>query len=198
MTSSALYETSTPEFWDAEHRKDGVFREVTSFERRMFRAFVSPVSGWRAVNVGCGRGTLAACMAVWGLDVTGFDLSSVAITDARRIHAGVEHLAFVEHDFNTGIHPALQPGSVDLVACRLTLEFLERERFLVDVRRWLKPTGVLHVTTRVREKTPPSARFRGLPENIVEGLGDGFRTMNRYRLCHDGSVTCVVLRGPQP
>ncbi|MGW3498149.1 class I SAM-dependent methyltransferase [Streptomyces sp. NPDC001020] len=193
----ALYETSTPEFWDAEHRHKRAFDEVTPFERQMFRAFVSPKCGWRAVD-GCGRGTLAAYMSVWGLDVTGFDLSPVAIADARRFHGGLEHLAFVEHDFNSATHPALQPGSVDLVACRLTLEFLDRELFLVDVRRWLKPEGVLHITTRVREKTPPSTRFRGLPEGVVDRLGDGFRAVNRYRLCHDGSVTCVVLRGPQP
>ncbi|GAA2612743.1 hypothetical protein GCM10010304_76460 [Streptomyces roseoviolaceus] len=190
-------EDRTPEYWNNLYKNgDGLFREVSPFEREMLRAYVAPDSGWRAIDVGCGTGALTARLATWGMDVTGYDLSEVAVTEALAHHGA--RARFVVHDFTAHAIPQdLRPGTLDLAVCRLSLEYLDRARFLTDVRRWLKPEGVLHVTTYVAEKTSKVIRSGGLPDRVVQDLGCGFRTMTRYELEQDGSVTCVVLRGPQ-
>ncbi|MER7576699.1 hypothetical protein [Streptomyces sp. NPDC126514] len=42
------------------------------------------------------------------------------------------------------IHRSLQPGSADLVTCRAALSYLQYERLLADVGRWLR-SSVAHV-----------------------------------------------------
>ncbi|MGW0558679.1 methyltransferase domain-containing protein [Streptomyces sp. NPDC002926] len=47
-----------------------------------------------------------------------------------------------------GVDPVprdLAPCSVDIITCHLTLPYLDRERFIADVRRWLRRDGVLAV-----------------------------------------------------
>lgn len=163
----------------------------------MFRAYVAPEPGMRAVDAGCGQGDLAARMADWGLDVTGMDFSPFVIERARRLHGAAKHLTFRVHDFNAdSIRTFLHRGSVDIVVCRLSLPFLDRERFLVDVKRWLVPQGVLHITTAVHERTPPKHRHRGLTQSEIEVLKQEWSSATRYDLENDGSITCLVLRGP--
>jgi 2-polyprenyl-3-methyl-5-hydroxy-6-metoxy-1,4-benzoquinol methylase len=136
-------------------------------------------------------------MADWGLDVTGMDFSPFVIERARRLHGAAKHLTFRVHDFNAdSIRTFLHRGSVDIVVCRLSLPFLDRERFLVDVKRWLVPQGVLHITTAVHERTPPKHRHRGLTQSEIEVLKQEWSSATRYDLENDGSITCLVLRGP--
>ncbi|MFJ9719895.1 class I SAM-dependent methyltransferase [Streptomyces sp. NPDC101213] len=194
---NVLHENRTPEYWDRIYQAGGDWMPVTPRERQMFRAYVDPDPSWKAIDVGCGRGSMTAALWVWGMEAVGYDLSPLAIEQARHRNADAD-VSFVRHDFNASPIPGdLAPGSLGLVVCRASLEFLDRERFLGDVRRWLNPEGVLHITTHIQEKTPPTLRHRGLPQTVVHGLGDGFRSRTRYDLTDDGSVTCLVLRGPQ-
>ncbi|MCZ0981824.1 class I SAM-dependent methyltransferase [Streptomyces diastatochromogenes] len=152
-------------------------------------------TGQRAMDIGTGLGEWACQMAQVGLQVTGYDHSSVAIKRARELHG--PHggtLRFELHDFDNDPAPRnLGTGNIDLVSCRHSIHFLDLQRFIVDVRRWLHPDGVLHVTTAVTEKI---RREIGLPEERVRALAQGWREYDRYDLAPDGSITAVVLRGP--
>ncbi|MEK0097731.1 class I SAM-dependent methyltransferase [Streptomyces sp. A475] len=194
-----LHERQTPEYWDHAAQRGEPTRQVTSFEASMFRAYVDPPAEGLALDAGCGTGEFAARMATWGLDVIGLDFSPYAVEAARRQLHAVDGLRFFVHDFNADVIPrALLPRTVDVVVCRLSIAFFDRERFLGDVRRWLAPDGVLHITTAVSPPRPPGqSSHRGLTEQNMQQIAGGFRTCTRYDLENDGSVTCLVLRGPR-
>lgn len=104
---------------------------------RLDRVGVS--AGWQALEVGAGRGSIAA----WLADrvgpegrVVATDLDT-ALLDGRG-HAGVEVL---RHDVLTDDFP---PASFDLVHCRAVLVHVEEpERAVERMTGWLKPGGVL-------------------------------------------------------
>ncbi|MFE5842035.1 class I SAM-dependent methyltransferase [Streptomyces niveus] len=190
-------EDRTAGYWDDAYEQGAAFRPVSPFEERMLHAYVDPVPGMTVLEVGCGHGDYAAFLARSGLHVDAVDFSRTALEEARARHAGAGTLRFHLHDFNVAQIPGwLRPASVDLVVCRLSLAFLDRQRFLGDVRRWLKPDGVLHITTSVDERTAPAQQHRGLRQSDIDRLSDGWCTATRYDLEGDGSLTCVVLRGP--
>lgn len=191
-------ETSTPEYWNSLYEAGKhVVPAITDFERQRFLAYVAAKPRMVALDAGCGRGEFAAYLGGLGLDVLGLDFSAAALGEARRNLTGQDNVTFALHDFNAdSIHRGLQPGSLDLVVCRLSLAYLDRHRFLVDARRWLKPTGVLHITTHVTDLAPPFLRNRGLPDAAVDELAARWGSCARYDLEGDGSLTCLVLRGP--
>jgi 2-polyprenyl-3-methyl-5-hydroxy-6-metoxy-1,4-benzoquinol methylase len=133
----------TPAYWDALYKAEHGAPDPSPFEWSMLRVYTSARPGMRVIDVGCGRGRLAAHMAAWGLTVTGYDFSRVAIEDAQTKHSPLwEELTFVRHDFDTDpIPPDLRPNSVDVITCRHSLEFLDQTRFLTDAARWLVPGG---------------------------------------------------------
>ncbi len=198
-TLNVVHERKSPAYWDSLYRAGYRVNEPSAFERQMFRAYVNPESGMRAVDVGCGRGRMAAHLASWGLDVTGYDFSTVAVEDAQASHLAFgDQLSFRQHDFNAdAIPPELAPGSVDIMVCRHSFEFLEQARFVNDVRRWLTPKGALHITTHLAERMPPTAEHQGLSEKRIEVLGKGWRSLTTYGLDGRGSIVGIVLRGPR-
>lgn len=196
MSAMALPPTQ-PGYWDDCYAKGTAFRPVTDEELGLFRAYVRPATGMTAIDVGCGRGDFAHTMATWGMRTTGYDFSPLVVREAG-VNFAHPHLQYREHDFNAEPIPTdLAPGSLDIVVCRLSLAFLDKARFLTDVRRWLRPDGVLHVMTPVHEKQPDQASHRGIPEEVIVRLGDGWAKTARYDLCNDGCLTAIVLRGPQ-
>ncbi|MFJ3365771.1 class I SAM-dependent methyltransferase [Streptomyces anthocyanicus] len=192
-----LHENRTPEYWDHQYRQGATWRPVDEREQILFRTHTDPDPVWRAVDIGCGLGEMTQALWWMGMQVQGYDFSKVAVSVARNSawHTGA---TFEVHDFDTESNPPeVTPGSLDLVVCRLSLEFLDRERLLADARRWLAPEGIVHITTSVAEKEPATSRHRGLPESVVHDMGRGaFRSRTRYDLDDDGTVTCLVLRGP--
>ncbi len=75
-----------------------------------------PTSG-SALDVACGRGESSVWLALRGMEVTGIDVSAVAIELARELagSSGVaDRCRFVEHDLDDGLPPG---PSVDLVLC---------------------------------------------------------------------------------
>jgi 2-polyprenyl-3-methyl-5-hydroxy-6-metoxy-1,4-benzoquinol methylase len=194
---NVLRETSTPEYWNNLYESGKYLPGLTSFERRMFRGYVAARPGMVALDAGCGQGEVAAYLGAWGLNVLGLDFAATAIDEARREFKDQNNVTFGLHDFNDDAPPAgLQPGSLDIVVCRLSLAHMDRHRFVVDAQRWLKPSGVLHITTHVIDHTPPALRHRGLTEAAIEDLETGWGRCVRYDLERNGSLTCLVLRKP--
>lgn len=64
----------------------------SAIDRSQLEAFVDPVKGgdvWRAADLGCGPGRVAAFMAARGLDVVGVDVSEAMVTLAREAHRDI-------------------------------------------------------------------------------------------------------------
>lgn len=196
----AMNEDRARDYWNYCYAIGSTVRELTGFETQMLRAYVDPVPGMTALDIGCGRADVAARLATWGLDVHAVDFSPGMLESALVRHAEVKGLRFHLHDIDevtgdAGL-PWLEPGSLDLVVCRLSLDFMDLDLLLANVRHWLRPEGVMHVTTNVRERMPPDEPPRGLREEAIDGLSRQWRSSTRYDLENDGSVTCLVLRGP--
>ncbi|MGG2460156.1 class I SAM-dependent methyltransferase [Streptomyces sp. RGM 3693] len=197
-TTSLVDDPRRPAYWDRAYWKGDTFLSLGAEERQLLRAHAQVKSGQFAVDAGCGRGSLAATMAGWGMTVLALDFSEVAIDGARGMFREFERLRFEQFDFDAdSTHHMLRPGTVDLITCRLTFPFLDRHRFLGDCRRWLRAgTGTLHITTTVQELAPPEHARVGLTLAEINALGDGWQHVTRYPITVGGSVQGVVLRGP--
>ncbi|MER6030662.1 class I SAM-dependent methyltransferase [Streptomyces sp. NPDC001851] len=196
---NVVHERQTPEYWNQLYKAGYRVKEPVAFEREMFRNYAMVKSGMLAVDVGCGRGQMSAHMAKWGLMVLAYDFSDVAIEDARASHEDFgDQLSFVRHDFDAdATPPELVPGTVDIISCRHSFEFLDRSRFITDARRWLTRSGVLQITTHRARQMPPSAAHQGLRDDEIEGLHKGWRYMTSYGLDGEDSLIGIVLRGPR-
>ncbi|MFJ2406579.1 class I SAM-dependent methyltransferase [Streptomyces xanthochromogenes] len=191
---------ATAEYWDRLYTQGRSYRSVTSLETELFQSLVQTKPGMTVVEIGCGTGDWARALASMGLSVTGYDLSGVAIAEAtkltddlRRDHDYGE-LRFAEWDIHSATPPySLVPQSVDIVTCRLTIAFLDREKLVKDAFRWLKPRGVLHIVTPVHEQLKPSEKHRGLTEQQISELSTGLE-QTRYAVELDRSITGLVLQ----
>ncbi|MFR9792926.1 methyltransferase domain-containing protein [Streptomyces sp. MB22_4] len=194
--STAVHETRTAGYWNGLYDAGYTVEPPTAEERQMLRVCTGARSGMRALDIGCGRGQLSAHMADWGMDVTGTDFSLSAITAAREMHPQVgELLDFHLYDVTADRPLVPNPGPVDIVVCRLSMEFVDSPRFMNRVRRWLTPNGVLHITTTVAEAMPQGVAHRGLSRARIAGLRSGWAHMTVYPIAQDGSLIGVVLRG---
>lgn len=190
----------------ARHRSQDIWRSMcalpdTGFvpisedEIRAFQTHTHAAPGQTAVDIGTGHGQWACQVARLGLRVTGYDRSGEAIKWARRFHEGHGHgpaLRFEKHDATVGAIPSsLRPDSVDVVTFRHSLHLMDIPRLVTDIRRWLRPDGVLHVTAQVSRN-----RAVGLPDEQVRALADGWREHHQYTIDPHQQIVAVVLRGP--
>lgn len=164
--------------------------------------------GMRAVDIGCGIGTVSRWMAgCVGSDgaVVGVDVSTAQLEVARREaqRLGLTQLRFHHADaYDTGLPRA----SFDLVCCRFLLCHLAQpERALREMRALLKPDGALvceDVDVASIFVDPPSAamdRMRdlmvavGAARGVDYGLG-----IRLHRLFRDAGFANVQVRFDQP
>ncbi|GGZ01522.1 class I SAM-dependent methyltransferase [Streptomyces poonensis] len=77
--------------WQQHYAEGNGFRQLGERERALFAEHTPvPDGGGRALEVGCGTGDLAACLASLGHVVDAVDFADSAITRARKEHAGIE------------------------------------------------------------------------------------------------------------
>lgn len=139
-----------------------------------------------ALDIGCGLGDNAACLADAGYKVTAFDLSTAAVRWADQRFGG-RGITFTQADvFDL---PDEWTGAFDLVHETYNLQAMPQDRVgeAIDaMARLVKPGGTLLVTTRSREpdeipQGPPWPLTRetltgfenaGLVETHFESFGD--------------------------
>jgi 2-polyprenyl-6-hydroxyphenyl methylase/3-demethylubiquinone-9 3-methyltransferase len=110
-----------------------------------------PLTGKRALDVGCGAGLLAEPLARLGAKVTGVDAAPENIAAARAHAAGMG----LEIDYRAGELERLAPGQFDLVTSMEVLEHVaDKAAFLGQLARHLAPDGLLVLSTPNR--TPQS------------------------------------------
>ena len=122
-----------------------------------------PLTGKRALDVGCGAGLLAEPLARLSAEVTGVDAAEENVAVART-HAAGSGLAI---DYRAGELAALGLGRFDLVTAMEVLEHVaDKPAFLAELARHLAPGGLLVLSTPNR-----TARSRVLMVGLAEAVG---------------------------
>jgi SAM-dependent methyltransferase len=110
----------------------------------------------RVLDLGCGDGAATAELARNGVNVTGVDVSRVAVERARAAHPQIE--------FETAASDEPLPfgdAAFDAVVSLNVLEYVEgTQHFLSEARRVLAPAGVLGLTVP----------FHGVLKNVLVAL----------------------------
>lgn len=104
----------------------------------------------RALDVGCGEGTLSRQLRPRVPEVVGIDLDAQSIALARA-HRDAADIRYLEDDF---LDAALEPGSFDLIVSVAALHQMDAATALSRMRDLLAPGGVLTVIGLVRSRMP--------------------------------------------
>lgn len=144
MTSvnrSAEYGLSAAGREAAEDERLGQLEALYDPLSRAHRALIQP--GWRCLEVGAGRGSLAR----WIAEAVGTGGEVVATDmDTRYLEwLAIPNLRVIRHDLLSDPLEVLEPGSFDLVSARLVLFWLgsRQEEALARLVRCLRPGGWL-------------------------------------------------------
>lgn len=111
-------------------------------------------SGKKTLDIACGTGYGSYELSQTALDVTGVDLSEESIVFARS-NFNRPNLTFIK---SSACEPLFAPSSFDLIVSFETIEHLEaadRQKYLENLRTWLKPEGVLLLSTPNKRVTSP-------------------------------------------
>ena len=142
------------------------------------------------IDIGGGASTLVDGLLDAGyLDITVLDLSATALTHARRrLGAGADRVLWIEADV---LADNLPPVSFDLWHDRAVFHFLtsaeDRERYVAQVRRAVRPGGYVLVATFADDGP---TQCSGLPviryaPNALHGtFGTDFRLLTSRRETH--------------
>lgn len=122
-----------------------------------------PLSGRRALDVGCGAGLLSEPLARLGADVTGIDAAEENIV-AAKAHAEGSGLAIA---YRCGDIADLGLSGFDLVCAMEVLEHVaDKSAFVGALARAMKPEGLMVLSTPNR-----TARSRLVMVEVAERLG---------------------------
>ena len=127
----------------------GFVREVIDAHWGGDAAALKPLTGKRALDVGCGAGLLCEPLARLGAGVTGVDAAAENIAAARDHAAG----AGLTIDYRAGELASLALGQFDLVTCMEVLEHVaDKPAFVAALAASLAPGGLLILSTPNRTR----------------------------------------------
>jgi 2-polyprenyl-3-methyl-5-hydroxy-6-metoxy-1,4-benzoquinol methylase len=114
-------------------------------------------TGYRVLDLGCGEGYGAYLLSGRAAEVVGYDISAETIAGATEKYSRFAgHLSFKTYD---GAHVPEDDRSCDLVTCFQVIEHVrDPESFLGEVKRILKPQGVLVISTPNRLTFSPDGK----------------------------------------
>jgi len=140
-TSEPRYRLAATGRQETEDERLSLLEDIFDPLSRQRRAFVQP--GWRCLEVGAGRGS----MAVWLAQQVGAN-GRVVATDVDTIYLNrldLPNLEVRRHDILSDSLDALDPGSFDLVCARLLLFWLagKQENAIRRMVECLRPGGWL-------------------------------------------------------
>jgi len=134
--------------WDGQGFDNFVMRPLLE---KCLRESEIDVSGARCLELGCGTGPLSCMLAGLGADVTGIDISSLAIEKAKEMAAERS----LEVDFRVGdlCADVLPESGYDVIVDNHFFHCIiypdEREKVLENIRQALKPGGEFWTETMV-------------------------------------------------
>jgi ubiquinone/menaquinone biosynthesis C-methylase UbiE len=121
--------------------------------REQLRVFVAPSGDERALDSGCGAGTLALALAPLVRDVVGVDLVPELLDAARE--GAPENVTFVEGD---ATRLPFERGEFDLACSRRTIHHIARpELAIAELARVTRPGGRILVNDQIAPADPLAA-----------------------------------------
>jgi len=132
----------------------GFLREAVDAHWRGDPQSLKPLSGKRALDVGCGAGLLCEPLARLGAAVTGVDAAfeNIAAAKAHATESGLEI------DYRAGELTTLELGKFDLVTAMEVIEHVaDKQAFVKQLAAHLAPGGLMVLSTPNR--TPASRLF---------------------------------------
>jgi SAM-dependent methyltransferase len=146
---------------------------ILAYHRKRYEFARRFCAGADVLDAGCGTGYGAALLAESAGRVVGVDLDAEAIAYARRRYPG-PNVEFVEADL---LELELPDASFDAVCSFETIEHVtDRERYLAQIRRVLRPGGVFIVSTPRVDRTTERPRN---PHHTVEFSRADFEALLR-------------------
>jgi 2-polyprenyl-3-methyl-5-hydroxy-6-metoxy-1,4-benzoquinol methylase len=123
--------------------------EDTPFQLEYSYHLLGDVQGKAVLDYGCGAGENSLILAARGARVTGIDISPDLVEIARR-RLEINHFS-AEFRAISGYDTGLPDASMDVVFCIAILHHLDLEQARHEVRRVLKPGGILIIQEPVRD-----------------------------------------------
>jgi SAM-dependent methyltransferase len=152
---------------------------LPALEEPVFHAAVGDVRGLSVVDLGCGTGRHAICLAGRGASVIAIDFSEGMLAEARA-KPGAERVRFLAHDLQQPL--PLPDGAFDLVVSGLVLEhLLNLDGFFREAHRVVRPGGraivsAMHPAMLLRGSqarfTDPDSGELIQPGSLPHQLGD--------------------------
>lgn len=138
------------EFWDKEHEKGPSFEELATEKPSIAVVKVVdylkeqniPIRG-KLLDIGCGTGRNSNWLAKQGFEVTGIDISPIAIKKATE-RAKALGLPVDYQTVNVSFEWPFADGSIDFIIDILTSQLFslkELNSYTVELKRVLKPEG---------------------------------------------------------
>ena len=137
-----------------------------------------PLTGLKALDIGCGGGLLCEPLARLGADMTGIDASSAAILAARE-HASLSGLP-ITYEQSSSEDLARSDLQFDLVYASEVIEHVaDRAVFLTAMAQLLRPGGVFVLTT-INRTLPALAFAKFAMEYIVRVIPKGTHDFSKF------------------
>jgi SAM-dependent methyltransferase len=186
----------SPEQWDHWYQT-GRPTVVSHKEDQLFYDHVAPRPGMSTVDLACGNGQWTRQLAAWGLNATGLDFSAEALRRAT-VAGAADVTTRIGTSTAIPFTTTCNPAAPILVTCRYALPYLQYERLLTDIGRWLRPSGTFYALVYVdrpgESRMPDTVPLhRGLTEQELQTLSSGWAFRRTYSLSR--SQRAVVPRG---
>ncbi|MBQ7304797.1 MAG: methyltransferase domain-containing protein, partial [Clostridia bacterium] len=196
--TSAAFAAYCNEAFGEDFSQDG-FSDVSQV-RRVLR-HVQPGADLHMLDVGCGNGKMLAWLQKQlGGSIHGFDYSTQAIATAMELHRG---------DFRVGAMGEIDypENSFDLITSMDTMYFApDMAAFVGQLRRWLKPGGVLFVGYQEGDVQPHTAdaestvlaqalRSCGMPYQVEDITRETYDLLRRKRRAAENHRQAFLAEG---
>jgi malonyl-CoA O-methyltransferase len=143
-------------FWASCYDEDG--NPLVALEEPAVRAWFGPLTGRRALDLGCGTGRHTRALAEGGALVAALDFCPEMMARARAKLTGHD-IAWIHHALPDPL--PFGPASFDLVVLGLVAEHVpELDSVLAEVARVLKPGGRCILSALHPERTAAGQRAR--------------------------------------
>ncbi|MYD46199.1 MAG: methyltransferase domain-containing protein [Gammaproteobacteria bacterium] len=164
--------------WNERYR-DG-FYENRPHPCRLLAHWSERLHGSRALDIACGTGRNSRFLASRGFQVTGLDVSDIALTKARNTeHPNNSQITYIQHDLDEGL-PVI--GYFDLI---IVIRYIKRELF-PRLDKYLVAGGHLLIEHHIKYDAddrplagPESPEYR-LDPNELKTLVEGFETLYEF------------------
>lgn len=140
--------------WDASYSSGMRYSELDEALVQKITLASSLKTGSMVLDVGCGTGSIARQFAAQGMQVTGIDMSNVALRIARKETDPILEVVYQQLDLNDSESlNALRGKKYDLIISKSTIAFVQdKSTTLMTLGGLLHPGGSMVVMTAIKRK----------------------------------------------